>query len=390
MTDILCISTTDWNEIWGSRQQIMARLAAAGQRVLFVERQVGPEHLLRDPDLRHRKLSAWRLPALRLLDKNLWLWQPPLLPPGRYYSMALNHLGQSLLAGRLRPVLHELTFEQPVLWLYPPHSAPLIGQFSEKLVVYHCIERFVGGQRGLKRKVMQAQESELLHRADRVFVHTEDLRRLNQPIARHTITLVPSAADVAYFQSTDAVHPDVSALPHPRLGVSGTLDARVDIGLLKNLACSHPEWHLILIGQVRPGRMDLAPFQILPNVHLLGPRPFADLPALLNGMDALLIPYLRNELTEYISPIKLYEYLAVGKPIISVDLPGVRPLQDWVSLANDQPGFIQAVQLALNEDDPQCFAARRKAALEHTWDARIKLMWDVVGASLEEGQRATP
>src|SRR3974377_2286658 len=99
MTDILCISTPDWNEIWGSRQQIMARLAAAGHRGLFVERQVGPEHLLRDPDLRHRKLSAWRLPALRLLDKNLWLWQPPLLPPGRYYSMALNHLGQSLLAG---------------------------------------------------------------------------------------------------------------------------------------------------------------------------------------------------------------------------------------------------------------------------------------------------
>ncbi len=218
MTDILCFSTTDWDEIWGSRQQIMARLAGAGHRVLFVERQAGPEHLLRDPDLRRRKLSAWRLPALRQLNKNLWLWHPPLLPPGRYYSMALNRLGQSLLVARLRPVLHELTFEQPLLWLYPPHSAPLIGRFSEKLVVYHCIERFAGEQRGLKRKVMQAQEADLIHRADQVFVNTADLCHIYQPLARHTITLVPSAADVAHFQSTSVVHPDVSALPRPTPG----------------------------------------------------------------------------------------------------------------------------------------------------------------------------
>ena len=391
MTDILCFSTTDWDEIWGSRQQVMARLATAGHRVLFVERQVGPEHLLRDPDLRIRKLSAWRWPALRPLNKNLWLWRPPLLPPGRYYSMALNRLGQSLLAARLRPVLNELAFEQPLLWLYPPHSAPLIGQFSERLVVYHCIERFAGGQHGHKRKVMQAQEADLLHDADRVFVHIEELRRLYQPIARHTITLVPSAADVAHFQSTNVVHPVISALPRPRLGVSGTIDARVDVSLLYNLAYTHPDWHLILIGQVRPGRINLAPLKILPNVHFLGHRSFADLPVMLNGMDALLIPYLYNELTECISPIKLYEYLAVGKPIISVDLPGVRPLRDWVSLAKDQTGFIQAVQDALAEDDEgQRYTARRKFALEHTWEARIKRMWDVVGAALAEEHYAAP
>jgi glycosyltransferase involved in cell wall biosynthesis len=388
MTDILCFSTTDWDEIWGSRQQIMARLAAAGHRVLFVERQVGPEHLLRDPDLRFRKLKAWRMPAVRALNKNLWLWQPPLLPPGRYYSTGLNRLGQSFIAARLRPVLHELAFKQPLLWLYPPHSAPLIGRFSERLVVYHCIERFIGGQRGRKRNLMQAQEADLLRYADRVFVHTEGLRRLYQPISHHPIILVPSAADVAHFQSTNAVHPDISALPHPRLGVSGTLDARLDVSLINTIASNHPEWQLILIGQVRPGRIDLAPLKILPNVHILGPRRFADLPALLNGMDALLIPYLHNELTEYISPIKLYEYLAVGKSIISVDLPGVRPLQDWVSLAKDQPGFIRAIQRALDEDDPQRYLARRKAALEHTWEARIKLMWDVISIALAEGRYA--
>ena len=152
MTDILCISTTDWDEIWGSRQQIMTRLAAKGNRVLFVERQVGPEHLWFDPGLRRRKLAAWHGPAFRKQAENLWLWQPPLMPPGRYYSLAVNALGQKRLAVHLRPVLESLDFSRPVLWMYPPHSAPLIGRFGERLAVYHCIDRFAAGQRGLKRR----------------------------------------------------------------------------------------------------------------------------------------------------------------------------------------------------------------------------------------------
>jgi glycosyltransferase involved in cell wall biosynthesis len=384
MTDILCFSTTDWDEIWGSRQQIMSRLAAAGHRVLFIERQVGLEHLVRNQGLLARRWRVRKRPALRAIQQNLWLWQPPLLPPGRYYSTKINQIGQDILGTRLRPVLDELAFTKPLLWVYPPHSAPLIGKFSEQLVIYHCIERFIGGQSGRKRRIMQIQETNLLRRANRVFVHSEKLQHEYQVFTRYPITLVPSAADVAHFQSTDAIHPEVACLPQPRLGVSGTLDNRIDVDLLKNLAYSHPEWHLVLIGQVRSKRIHIKHLHSLPNLHLLGRRQFEDLPAMLNGMDVLLIPYVRNELTEYISPIKLYEYLAIGKPIVSTDLPGVRPLSPWVSLASDQPGFARAVQDALNQDTPQMFFERRRAAQEHTWEARIDLMWAVLNEALSE------
>lgn len=388
MTDILCVSTTDWDEIWGSRQQIMTRLAANGHRVLFVERQVGPEHLWRDPTLRLRKQTAWQKPSVRQKAENLWLWQPPLLPPGRYFSLAINILGQQRLIARLRPVLESLQFSRPALWMYPPHSGPLIGQFGEILSVYHCIDRFVAGQGGLKRRVMESQERDLISRSDLVFVHAEGLRRLYGHLTRRPIILVPSAADVGHFQSTDLVHPDLMGLPRPLLGLTGTLDARIDLAYLEEVMRLRSDWSLVLIGAARPGRIDLAPLLALPNVYNLGHRSFADLPSLLNGIDVLLIPYVRSELTEYISPIKLYEYLANGAPIVSAPLAEIRSFSNWIYFAEEPAGYIRAIEQALQEDSPERRAAQRRAAWEHTWEARLQILWGAVEAVVQESLHA--
>jgi hypothetical protein len=369
--DIICLSTTDWDEIWGSRQQIMECLATQGHRILFVERQVGPEHLLRDPILRARKRTAWRKQTLRQLNQNLWLFQPPLMLPGRYFSITANTAGQYRLARRLQPLITQLGFENPILWIYPPHSAPLLGQFSERLSVYHCIERFIGNQAGRKRHVMEIEERALLRRVNLVFAHSEGLRQLYTPITRQPVVLLPSAADVAHFQSTSEVHPDVAAIPHPRLGLAGSIDGRIDVKLIQAVSQARPDWHVVLIGQIRPGRVDLSGIIDKSNVHILGARPFAELPSLLNGMDTLIIPYVHDELTDYISPIKLYEYLAVGKSIISVDLPEVRPLAQWISIAETPAEWIAAVEQALLVDTPERIAARRQVAWNHTWDERV-------------------
>ena len=201
--DILCFSTTDWDEIWGSRQQIMQRLAAAGNRVLFVERQVSIEHLLRDPVLFRRKITRWRGLYYRQLSNNLWLWCPPLMLPGRYYSMHLNQLGQHQLVSRVRPVLSHLQFDSAQSYgLYPPHSAPLLGRFGESCSIYHCIDRFSGNQKGLKRSIIEKQEKLLLQNVDIVFTHADGLREKYAHLTQRPITLIPSAADVSHYQST--------------------------------------------------------------------------------------------------------------------------------------------------------------------------------------------
>ncbi|HBX71112.1 MAG TPA: hypothetical protein DEH25_17475 [Chloroflexi bacterium] len=390
--DIICISTTDWDEIWGSRQQIMLQMVSKGHRVLFVERQVGLEHLLRDKNMRRRKISAFRESAPVQIQLNLWRWQPPLMYPGRYYSLILNKWGQRYLSARLKPILNQLGFTYPILWMYPPQSAPLIGQFSEKLSIYHCIEHFAGDQKGRKQKIMLAQENALLREVDQVFVHADGLRKRYAPLTRRPIELIPSAADVAHFQSTDQIHPTISAIPHPRLVLMGTLDARIDHDLLYHVMSQNPNWSLVLIGQMRSSQRDFAPLLALPNVYYLGKQLFADLPTLLNGADIALIPYVLTEMTRAISPIKAYEYLAVGNPIVSVNLPEIAQLKPWIYKVDNLQYqdrsiaeiFTEAITTALETESPSLRDARRQAAQEHSWQARANRMQQTIQSVLRE------
>lgn len=391
--DILCISTTDWDEIWGSRQQVMLQMVAKGHRVLFVERQVGPEHLLRDQNLRRRKFSAWKKDSGPIqLKPNLWRWQPPLMLPGRYYSLKLNQWGQRRLNSRLKQVLHQLNFNSPILWLYPPHSAPLLSHFKASLSVYHCIDRFSGIQSGRKRLVMRAQEDALLRGVDQVFVHAQGLRQLYSPLTQRPIILIPSAADVPHYQSTDKVHPLIQTIPKPRLVVMGTIDDRIDRNLLYQLSCLRPHWHLVLIGQIRSRPQDFSSLLSRQNVHYFGKQPFSQLPAFLNGAGVALIPYILNDMTRSISPLKAYEYLAVGMPIVSVDLPEIHPLQPWIRVIKNQEHkgnifveeFARAIEIALDSDSPALRTARRQAARSHSWQARAELMQATIDVLLQE------
>jgi glycosyltransferase involved in cell wall biosynthesis len=381
---ILCFSTTDWNEAFGSRQQLMLLLAQRGHPVLFIERQVGPEQLLRDQALRARKLAAWKSPRLRQIKKNIWLWQPPMLPPGRYYSIRLNRLGQKYLADEVQQILEKLKFQSPILWLYPPQSSPLLGRFREILSIYHCIENFSGNQGRLKQKAMQSEENDLLRKVDIVFTHSQGLLTRSQDMTKREMTLIPSAADVDYFQSISSIDPSLANIPYPRLGVMGTLDARLDIPLLFEIFQEQNDWQLVLIGPLHPERVDLKNLLSLPNVHTLGPQPFERLPAILNGLDIFLIPYVINDMTRYISPIKLYEYLAVGKPVVSTDLPEVSGLAPFIRIATGKKDFIQHIQSALVSDTPDQQKARRREAQKHSWKNRLNVMVQVISETIKE------
>lgn len=393
--DILCFSTTGWDEIWGSRQHIMQRLASRGHRVLFIERQLGPEHLFARRGYFHNLLAMLMPPPPRLVLPTLWRWQPPLVLPGRYYSSLLNRLGQRYLATQVRPLLRTLDFHAPVLWLYPPHSSSLVGQLGESLVVYHCIERFSGEQHGRKRGVMESQEAELLGIADLVFTHSKGLLELYSPLTRRPIRLIPSAADVAHFQSTREIHPVMAAIPSPRLVLSGTLDERIDWSLLESIA-SQKAWQLCLVGKIR---MKFPLLKILSgqeNVHFLGYHAYQDLPTLLNGADLFLLPYRLTGMTRYINPLKAYEYLAVGKPIVSTALPELIPLAEWVDMVEkgeDSPQtyhrrFIQEIEHCLETETPAKTLARRDSARQHDWDQRVERMLEDMEARLKEKHAA--
>jgi glycosyltransferase involved in cell wall biosynthesis len=383
--DILCLSTTDWDEIWGSRQQIMLKLAENGHRILFVERQVSLEQFLRDPEfLRRKRQVLIHAQNMRQVKENIWLFKPPFVSPGRYYSHALNKMGQRKIAQALsRPIL-SLGFKDFLLWIYPPQSSPIITLLKPKIVVYHCIDHFAAGQRGKKRAIIQQQEYELIQYADCIFVNSKGLIEKFQGKTNKTLNLIPSAVDVFHFQKTEAVHPDMDPIPHPRLGFSGTLDARVDGLLIEKIALSRPEWHIIILGNQRPGFLNSSKLHSITNIHFLGKKSFEELPLWFNGFDVFLIPYVQNERSFYISPLKFYEYLAVGKPIVSVPLPEISNFHSLYLPATSPESFIDQVEVALSTDTREKKNCRRQTALLHSWDERVKIMTAVINNRLSQ------
>jgi glycosyltransferase involved in cell wall biosynthesis len=386
--NIICFSSSDWHGNWGSRQQVMLRFARRNYRVLFVERPAGLEHLLHYPGLRQRKFCRWR-EGLRQAQDNLWIVSLPPLLPGRYYSVTINRINQWLTARWSHRYLHKLEFTSPILWLYNPEQGRLLGQFGERLSVYHCIDEFAAGTRGRKRSIIETLETELLRRADLVFANSQLIYRSKRQLNPNTYR-IPSGADVEHFaQAWDPavpVHPAIARLPEPHIGYIGHVNERLDYAILEHLACQRPSWSLVLVGDTYPWTLDAPPLRrlrALPNVHFLGKYPFAKVPALVKGMDVCLLPYVDDERARYRSPLKLYEYLAAGKPVVSTNHPEAQELGDVVYLASTPEAYLERVAQALAQDGQERQRQRVAVARRHSWDRRVGEMERLIHRYLE-------
>jgi glycosyltransferase involved in cell wall biosynthesis len=148
---------------------------------------------------------------------------------------------------------------------------------------------------------------------------------------------------------------------------------KLDLPMLAELARLRPSWSFALVGPVGPGEPDADISAILaePNIHLLGPRRYDELPDVLRAADAGLIPYARNTLTDSIFPMKVYEYLAAGLPVVATPLPALAGLAD-VATAPDAEGLAELLDGALADPDPDRRAERSRAAASHSWDRRLE------------------
>ena len=375
--DILFFSSSDWWGKWGSRQQVAQLWAERGHRVLFVEQMAGLEHFAKYGDLRRRRGQYWR-EGLRQQADNLWLIAPPPLLPGRYYVPRIAAWNARFLARWLRPHLERLDFTEPLLWFYKPEQAALLPHFGHCGSVYHCIDEQTVGTTGRKKRVIAQMEAQLMGRVDLVLANSRLTYENKRPFNPHTYHL-PSGANVAHFQQTFAeqqpIHPQVAQLPHPVLAFVGNINEKIDLALLADAARAHPEWSLMLLGAVADWAVDVSALRVLPNVHFLGKRPFSELPAYLRAADICLLPYVAGEATRYRSPLKLYEYLATGLPVVSTPHPEVDAFQDVVTIAvRDQ--FIKAIEQSLQLESDERRQQRLAVVSGHSWEARFAKMLD--------------
>jgi glycosyltransferase involved in cell wall biosynthesis len=331
------------------------------------------------------------------VDAGLWtLTPPPTLPFGNMRP-GINQANQTVLAQYIRWALERLYFdEEYIFWTYLPTSVGLLDRLGAQgqgdrpgaaartqavdgrapsLVVYHCVDEHSAFPGFVAPAVVKQYDDELTRRADLVITTSENLRRSRQSLNPHTYTVV-NAADVETFnQALDPELPipaDLAAIPAPRVGVVGLHDSRLDVDALETLAQADASWHIVLIGPVKSGQVDETRLRRYPNIHLLGEKPRAELPGYLKGLAVALIPYKANELTRNIFPLKLFEYLAAGVPVVVGGLPELRQLEGMIGVADGPQDYPALVRRAIVEDGAEKRAARVALAAENTWDHRAR------------------
>jgi glycosyltransferase involved in cell wall biosynthesis len=386
--DIVCLSTQDWDALPTRKHRFMRWFAEAGNRVLYVEQQMHWLGWLAEIRCQFSRLWCWMQPPRRVAP-DVWVSTLPLVLPFFQMSAPINRLNNALLIPFLRWQMRRLGFERPILWTYTPHSADFIGRLGERLAVYECVDEFTASRGLVSPRVIGGLERELIRAVDLVSVTAPALYERKRGEARR-IVLVPNGAEVEHFrQAADPstpVAPALEGLPRPIVGFLGTIQYWIDTALIARLAREHPDWSVVLVG---PSGLlaDLAPLKNLPNVHMIGQVDYQDLPAYLRAFDVCLNPYRTDGVAEACSPIKLYEYLASGKPIVSVDMPEARTFDGLVRVARDADDFIAQVEAAIAEGGAGV-DARLAEAGRHSWRARFEQVCRALESTLAEKEGA--
>jgi UDP-galactopyranose mutase len=198
------------------------------------------------------------------------------------------------------------------------------------------------------------------------------------------VHFLASSVDIAHFAQARHGLPDPEDqrdIPHPRLGFFGVLDERFDWPLLAAVADLRPDWQWVMVGPLS-GKIAGAGLPQRPNIHYLGGKDYADLPAYLAGWDVATMPFARNEATRFISPTKTPEYLAAGRPVVSTSiLDVVRQYGEagLVRIADTPAQFVAACEAAMQEDETERLARVDPVLAEMSWDRIWGKMHDLIG-----------
>ncbi len=371
--DIVCVGFADWDtDLWTNQQHLMSRLAVHN-RVLFVE-SLGlrrPQLAGRDIARIARRLRRGLAPP-RAVD-GLSVLSPLVLP--FHANRLARELNRRLLPLLVRRACRRLGLKRPILWAYVPQAEVLLDELEPSVVIYHCVDD-IAAHGLIDTASFRAAEERFAARADLVLASAPKLAARLRVLSGNVLD-APNVADTELFSTALAPGPIDAAMAElepPRIVFTGAIAAtKLDVALLLDLARARREWSFALVGPVGLGdpRTDVSELAAEPNVHLLGPRPYAQLPQVLRGADAGLIPYARNELTESIFPMKVYEYLAAGLPVVSTPLPALEGVPD-VASAPDADGIASLLAAALAEDDLERRRERSRAASGHSWDRRME------------------
>jgi len=390
--DIVCLAGCEWDFTWQPTQEVMLRLAQAGNRVLYVE----------PTGTRRIRLADWRRVLARIWTKVAGVRHSDVLPSTMtIYAplvIPLPHSRLSRLVNRwivtrgVRRWLGRAIGSQDVLWAYfpSPLNADLFRTAGFGVRVYQVMSSAEAVRQ--HRGIMEANTT-MLRRSDVIFANSrrlmEQAKRLNTQAH-----LFRAGVDLELFQQAEEINSttpsDLNGVQGPLVGYIGALHQWVDVDLLLRVAQAMPDCQFVLVG---PLVCEIGELRTLPNVHWLGQKSHNEIPRYVRQFDACVIPYRQDAYTETSYPAKLNEYLALGKPVVATPLPELvdynREYGEILYLAADAPAFVSVLRQALTTTSLTMRERYRQAAQDNSWAAMVEKMAGLVEEILAGRLRST-
>ncbi len=377
----------DWAAENRTSSHHVARWLAKRYRVIYVE----------SPGLRAPKGTGRDLKKL-LSKVGLALRGPRATPEGLqvqtllqiplHGSELVRRANRELLLLTLKLLMRLQGVKRPLTWFVVPHLASVVGELGERMSVYYCIDDYAALP-DVDVAAVRNMDDTLTRKADLVFVASGTL--LDGKRALNANTHV-SAHGVDYDHFVTAQDPklevpsDAASLPGPIIGFFGLIERWIELSLIRYLAEQRPNWTFLMIGRIAVPESEVPR---LPNIHYLGRRPYETLPAYGKAFTAAIIPYHLTQQVINSNPIKLREYLAMGKPIVSVSTPEIDKFREFVAIARTREEYLAHLDRAVTQGLTAEQIERQTAlAATMTWDANLKKVMSLVEEQLAARNRS--
>lgn len=317
------------------------------------------------------------------LTENLYLGTPVVLLPrvGRWQKDSLE---RSILKHQIKRALSKVaTGHKIVSWVYRPEQLPFLNLVDESYAVYECYDEYSFSHfDGSLIPGVEDKEKDLIKKADLVFTTSYSLfesRRKRHP----NVHYAPNGVDFDLFnqaaQNKLLIAEDLKKIPSPRIGFIGNLSGRIDFSLIENIAKHERSWSVVMIGSVQEEvKAELTALKCQENVYYFGYKTREILPQYLKGFDVCILPLKMHAWNKHANPLKLWEYLAAGKPIVSTPTKEMGALKEVIWLAEDHVTFVSAVKKAMYGATESHIASGIEIARQHSWDDLTRKMFKTV------------